>query len=411
MQNNGLLLKDKNVLRSLAARLAELSVLPAEDEKKALWYSLNALKPTRPVIFCDPEVGWGEIITDNSLECEGCLARGFEATLRKELFWAESMRDDRVTEARFVVPYVFDEEWGLRAQRIGGANGGAFRLDPPIKDYTDITKLHFPELKIDYEETTRRYDAANDIFGDLLDVRRAGWWWWSLGLTVNLAGLRGLEQIMYDMYDYPDELHGLMAFLRDGTMAKLDYLEKNNLLTANHDGAYIGSGGFGWTNELPMKDFDGEHIRLKDMWGFGESQETSQISAEMFEEFILPYQIPILERFGINAYGCCEPLNQRWHAIERIPRLRRVSISPWSDVPDMAEKMGSRYIFSLKPKPSYLAQSNLDEDYIRQSLRESLKATRNCRVEVIMKDCTTIGKNPQNVIRWTQIAKEEAQKL
>jgi hypothetical protein len=37
----------------------------------------------------------------------------------------------------------------------------------------------------------------------------------------------------------------------------LDFLEKNNLLSLNNESTYVGSGGFGWTHELPQKDFDG----------------------------------------------------------------------------------------------------------------------------------------------------------
>ena len=45
----------------------------------------------------------------------------------------------------------------------------------------------------------------------------------------------------------------------------------------------------------------------------------------MFAEFVLPYQLPILERFGLNCYGCCEPLDQRWSTLKQ---LRRASVSP-----------------------------------------------------------------------------------
>ncbi len=155
--------KDKGILRDLAAHLADLAARPVEDEKRKLWLKHNKLEPTRPVIFCDPENGWNEIITEKQLLCEGELARRWEMTL--------------------------------------------------------------------------------------------------------------------------------------------------------------------------------------DMWGFGESQETTQVSPSMFEEFIFPYQLPILERFGLNCYGCCEPLNKRWYLIKKIPRLRRVSISPWADLHDMAEKLGSNYIY------------------------------------------------------------------
>jgi hypothetical protein len=49
-----------------------------------------------------------------------------------------------------------------------------------------------------------------------------------------------------------------MGFLRDGHLAKLDFLERNRLLSLNNDGTYVGSGGFGWTRELPAADFSGQ---------------------------------------------------------------------------------------------------------------------------------------------------------
>ncbi len=230
-------------------------------------------------------------------------------------------------------------------------------------------------------------------------------------MTWTLVNLRGLEQVMYDMYDYPDELHQTMSFLRDGHIAKLDYLEENGLLSLNNDGAYVGSGGFGWTDELPQKGYKPEKVRLKDMWGFGESQETSQVSPEMFKEFIFPYQKPVLERFGLVCYGCCEPLNARWDLIKTIRGLRRISISPWADLSDMAEKLQGDYIYSMKPNPAYLAVPEIDRDFIRKGLRDAFRITKNCRVEVIMKDNNTICGNPENVIDWCRIAREEAERI
>ena len=53
---------DREVLHTLAAQVAELAARPIEQEKRDLWYRHNALEPTRPVIFCDPEGSWKEII-------------------------------------------------------------------------------------------------------------------------------------------------------------------------------------------------------------------------------------------------------------------------------------------------------------------------------------------------------------
>jgi hypothetical protein len=215
---------------------------------------------------------------------------------------------------------------------------------------------------------------------------------------------------MFDVYDNPDLIHRIMSILRDGTLAMLDRLEEEGLLGHNRDGTYVGSGGLGWSNELPSVDFDGK-VRCADMWGFAESQETVGISPEMFAEFVFPYQKPILERFGLNCYGCCEPLDKRWHVVKEIPHLRRVSVSPWADRRKMVEQLEDKYIYSLKPNPAYLAMSTFDEDYIRADLREVFQITQNCCVEIIMKDNHTIGNDPQRVIRWVQIAREEVEQV
>jgi len=405
--------RDRLILRELAQQVAELAERPVEKEKRELWYRHNALESTRPLVFCDPENGWNEILTPDTLRCEGGLARAWEWYLRREVFWGAHMRDDKVIEAVFNVGHVYTEtDWGLRETRIGGEGGGSWRWEAPLKTYDDMDKLRFPQITVDYEATQELLQLAQETFGDILQVRLKTVWWWSFGMTQTLVYLRGLEQIMYDMVDCPEGVHRLMAFLRDGHAARLDFLEKNGLLFLNNDGTYVGSGGFGWTHELPQPDFNG-HVRPIDMWGFAESQETVGISASMFEEFIFPYQLTLLERFGLNCYGCCEPLDSRWHVVEKFPRLRRVSMSPWANVEVMAERLGNRYIFSWKPHPGVLAADTFDEEFVRQTLRQGLNVLKknDCRVEIIMKDCHTIRHDPQRVTRWVQIAKEEAEAI
>jgi len=227
---------------------------------------------------------------------------------------------------------------------------------------------------------------------------------------MDLAFLRGLENIMLDMLDNPELIHKLMSILSDGTIKKLDYLEKNSLLALNND-SYVGSGGFGYTDELPAKGFDKKHIRTIDMWGFGDSQETGSVSPQMFEEFVFPYQLPILEKFGLNCYGCCEPLDKRWEIVKRTPNLRRVSVSPWSDLEIMAGYLKDDYVFSLKANPAVLAVPVMDKESVRQKVRGFLEKTKGCVVEILMKDNHTLGKNPDNIINWVKIAREEIEKI
>jgi hypothetical protein len=249
---------------------------------------------------------------------------------------------------------------------------------------------------------------AKDVLGDLLQVRRSGVWWWSLGLTIELSQWRGLEQLMLDMIDRPPLVHRLMGLLRDGTLAKLDWLEQQGLLSLNAE-QYVGSGGFGYTSRLPS-EVPRDPVRTRDMWGFCEAQETVGVSPAMFAEFIFPYQLPLMERFGLNCYGCCEPLDARWSVVRQAPRLRRVSVSSWADVKKMAANLEDRYVFSWKPSPAPLASPHLDERTVRAALRATLGAARGCRLEIIMKDNHTLGGNPRNATRWVEIAREEIER-
>lgn len=406
--------RDREVLRGLAARVADIAARPEQAEKREAWRSLNGLKPKRAVVFCDPENGWNEIITPADMRCENTLARQWEMTLRREVFWGAEMGDDRVVDAVFNVTHVFkDTGWGMEERKIGGTDGGSYRWEAPLRDYALMDKLRFPEVIVDYEATDRVLDLAKDVFKGLLSVRLKTKWWWTQGMTMTLVKLRGLEQILMDMYDEPENLKRLMAFLRDGHMRKLDFLEQNGLLSLNGDNTYVGSGGFGFTDELPAAGYKPDHVRTQDMWGFGESQETGTVSPDMFAEFVLPYQLPILERFGLNCYGCCEPLDVRWHYVKTIPRLRRVSVSTWADPERMAAFLGPNYVFSAKPNPAHLALPKMNEEAARAEVKRIVQAAKKhgCCLELVMKDNHTLGRNPRNAIRWCQIAREESAKL
>ncbi len=402
---------ERTVLRDLALRVAEQAARPVEDEKRREWYRHNALQPGRPLVFCDPENGWHEIFPPESLQCNSELARQWEFELRIKDFYGARMRDDRVIDARFTLrPVAQETGWGLQTPIIGRGEGKAFTWDPPLKDLNDLSGLRVPAATVDGEATDRLKAFAEELFDDVLSVDVKGVWWWSLGMTQRLVYLRGLEQMMFDMLENPEGFHRLMAFMRDAQLARLDQLEADGLLCLNNGNDYVGSGGFGFTDELPATGHHGL-VRTRDMWGFCESQETLGVAPEMFEEFVFQYQLPILERFGLNCYGCCEPLDGRWAVVKKTPRLRRVSVSAWAAPERMAEYLGNRFIFSAKPNPAHLAVPVFDEAPVRRDLRRIVEAARGCPLELIMKDNQTIAKDPARVCRWVEIAREEMERV
>lgn len=409
--------QDRRVLRDLGMKVAEIASRPIMAERKQLWKDHNMLKGTRPLIFCDPENGWNEILPEKDFSCENSIARHWEGLLRKLIFWGDRMNDDMVVEPFFNLPYVFDKIPWTVGDRMAGANQGqkvddgkAYHIDTILTDYDQIKEIQNEKLVIHYDTTERLFNTAKEIFDGVLETRLNTTWFWSFGMSDEMAFLRGLENMMCDFYDEPERFHEVMEIILESMMERMDFLEENGLFNLNNDGTYVGSGGIGFTDELPAPDFAGK-VRTKDMWGLAESQNTVSVSPDMFEEFIFPYQEKMMNRFGLTCYGCCEPLDKRFDIIKRVKNLRRVSVSYWADKEIMAEKLGRNYIYSLKPSPTDIAVPNPDFDRIRKTTREYLQIAKNNHLELMMKDNHTLGNNPENVVNWVKIVREEIENM
>lgn len=402
--------RERNILRDLAKRVAEVASLPIQAERRRLWISHNKLQSVRPMILVFPEGSWRELLPERALQCEGKKARGIEFLLRARLYYHDHIRDDTVIEKTWVVSKrITNSGWGLEARRIASPEPtGAWGFDPVIRQPRDLEKLRHPVVSYDEAGTQQDLAQAQDLFGDILDVQLKGISHVSFHLMQVYVYLRGLEQVMMDMYDNPQMLHDAMAFLEEGYRGLIRQYVDLDLLSLNNDGTYHSSGGVGYTDELPKPDYDPAHIRPCDMWASAEAQEMAQVSPAMHAEFILPYEKRLLAPFGLNGYGCCEDLTQKLDDVLTIPNLRRISISPFANVERCAEKLGNRYIFSWKPHPAHLV-GDFDPDKIRQYIRHTLEVTRGCVVEMILKDTHTCENHPERFTRWTEIAQELVQ--
>jgi len=386
------------------------------QEKIRLWKKLNALEAERPMVLTELSGIMDEVIPLGSLTCDGAWAREIERELRSRIFQQEKVGDDAVLVPR--IPYAYTVEksdMGLAPTRYFGTESdrmGSYRWDPPIQNIEEgIHKLHFRELAINYTATEMNREGLLAVFSDILPVEQRGFYFWSQGLTVAVIELIGLEGLMYAMVDQPEALHRLMAFMRDEQLHFIEWHESQGILFANNEDDYIGSGGCGYTDLLPQKDYVPDQPgRLKDMWGLSESQETVGVSPDMFEEFVFQYQLPIISKFGFSCYGCCEPLDSRWHLIRRIPNLRRVSISPWTNESKMAAYLARNYIYSRKPSPTLVSTDIWNEDAIRTNIRNTLDITKGMNVEIILKDVHTLKGKPERLKRWVDIVREEIEK-
>lgn len=409
---------DLRLLRDLAKRVLEIARLPEQAEKARLWKSCNDLKPVRPMVFMDPQGGWPELLDAwMHLECTSDWARGVEQNLRTKILRHEHMPDDFPITDRY--PVNIDilnsgyDDYGIKLEvQRSAEKRGAYHIIEMIKSEEDLGKLHPRPIVVDHESADRELDGLQDLIGDILEVEKTGKTDWRYGLSRVLIHMRGLDQMMLDMYDRPDLIHKLMAFLRDDKLREIDIIEREGAVSLNNMvDSVTGSGGLSPTDDLPEEGFDGT-ARVKDCICWAESQETVGVGPEQFDEFVLQYQIPLTRRFGLTDYGCCEPLDNKLDLIiDKITNLRWVAVSPWADRALCAEILDGDYVYVYKPNPSRICSRTPDWDAAEDDIRETLRIARNCPTHIVMKDTATFFKEPYRATRWCRMAVRLAKEI
>jgi hypothetical protein len=161
-------------------------------------------------------------------------------------------------------------------------------------------------------------------------------------------------------------------------------------------------------SDLPGPDFDGEHVKLKNVWGRAVAQIFASVSSRMHDEYDIEYVKEPLSGCGLVYYGCCEPLDRKIDIIAKIPNLRKVSITPWANVNVAAEAIGGRYLVAAKPNPASVAVERLDADQLRREIRTILDACarHGCACELVLKDISSCHQRPENIFEWERIVME-----
>jgi hypothetical protein len=157
----------------------------------------------------------------------------------------------------------------------------------------------------------------------------------------------------------------------------------------------------------PPREPDPSHYTCADIWFRTMAQMFSTVSPDAHDEFDLQYSIPLAERCAYTYYGCCEPLHDRIDVIKKIPNLRKIGCSPWADVWSTAEQIKGDFVLSRKPNPAFVA-SAVDPEQIRKEAEETVRACLeyNCPCDITLKDISTVGDRPENLIIWSQVVSE-----
>ena len=406
--------QDKEILRTLAERYAEIASLPWQNETRRQWIASNALHPERPMFTID-QVCWSEMDVNDELknECTEDFCRELETMLRRHIYKWNHMRDDFVFETTVRIPKVINglgfgidvkEEVLITDQQKADEDDVAVyahKYLDVLQSEEDVDNLKFPVVKLDKEETDRREAIAKEAFDGILTVEMDGiqpcFEPWD-----TIARYRGVQPIFEDLIERPEFMHKLMDKVTRMFQSEVDQLEEQGLLC--HPQNIIHCTG-GWTDQLPKEGYDPEKPRTIDIWSEGKAQPLGFVSPETFKEYEIDYAKNVYSRFGLINYGCCERLDDRLDYVKELPNVRKVSISPWSkDRRRAAEELGKDYIFLNKPNPAFLA-FNWNPEVVEKDLRTTLDVCKQygTPVEFALKDLGTVQHKPEILWEWCGI--------
>jgi hypothetical protein len=411
--------EERQRLRTLARRQAEIAALPVMALRRKMWTDLNDGVPgTRPPFVIESWTFDRDFLPESLSQCVSPAARRIERQLLRHIRHHEILGDDHVC------PDTYDMEWHVSFNEFGieipvqyekdseGVVTG-YHFDCPIKDLNDgFDRIRPTTFELDREGTLAEQRFLEELFGDLLPVVLRSGTYAQTCLTQRMMRLMSMETFFLAMYDCPDRLHGVMALLRDNAIRAARWAESEGILELNNGNQCTCGTCFNFTTLLPRQPVERGRVRLTDMWAGMDSQETVGVSPELFHEFCFPYYRDVASLFGLVYYGCCEPVHPLWEmSLSKLPNLKALSISRWNDQRFMVEALaGRKIVYSRKPNPNLLGVgAKLDEDAWAAELRETLDLTagRDLPVEFVVRDVYSLHGDLSKAASAVEIARRE----
>ena len=404
--------KDKQILRELAAKYMEFATLPVQKDKINLWKALNRSKMQRPMV-CIDQLPWNELNVSNELTClvEDPFWREIEQDMRSKIYKWTHFPVDMVLEPYITIPKsVHNSGYGLgpvidRIELSEGTTAASQHFTRVLNDYEGIEKIKDIKFTVDDVQSKTWMDEAIEIFDGTAPIKQGHGIQFNLSLWDYLTELLSIEDAYYEIIDRPEFIHACMERMTQSVIAGI---RQANELKINDDIINQCHCSYIYTDELLPNAGVGNGPVSQNCWAFGMAQLFTSVSPKTTEEFELPYITRMAENFGMIYYGCCDRLDDRLDIIKRIPNVKKVSCSPWSNRDKFAEKIGNKLIMSNKPSPSFLATNNVDWDIIKADLQHTVNAAKanNVNLELILKDISTVNLQPERLTRWAEIAME-----
>ncbi len=401
------------VLRALAERYAELSALPVQSVKRDMWRRHNACEIVRPMVLID-QLPWNELDVDGSLvnRIDDPYWRQVETQLRRTLYQWAHLPVDMVINPYITLPRpIHSTGWGLEAHvtRLSmdaTSDVQSQHMECLINDFDDLEKIKMPRISLDVEMEREIVETAEHLFAGIIPFRMTGKIM-HLGIWDTISMWMGVESCYIELLDRPELIHALMEKLTDGLIYQVGQMNAMGLFDVYTNLCHC---SHTFSDDLPGGDAV-KHPCSQDSWAFGLAQLFTSVSPAITDEFEVRYMKRVFPLFGAVYYGCCDRLDDRLDIVTKLPNVRKISCSPWSDRENFARKLPKGYVMSNKPTPAVLAYDSFDESAARGDLRRTILAARenNVPLEMILKDVSTVRYDPKRLWRWAEIAIEESE--
>ena len=385
--------------------LAHLAVERAAGEEYARrrkrWADANERrKPDRAPVWCRPARAWRELIPSESLQCTDPTCRQVEYALRQHLY-KDSVGDDHIFEPWWGVSAVWNcstqHTWGLPTRhQVESTEHGGFRYEHPVKSIEDYERITIPRFTYNQEETEQTVERMAELLGDAMPVRLVCGAALGPHQGTYLEQLRGMEPMLHDLAFHPDVVHRVMGKLTEGILGALRVAEDSGLLTPNHREPMFCS-------DPPNGDAGDGRVRLHNLWCSTNSQEFQVVSPQMQEEFLINYQIAVLQQFGAVQYGCCEDLSQKINIVLNIPNLRIFVSSYWTDLDKVIEACGGTHTIMWR-QPAALVAHSADMGPIEEHLEAGLRRLQGFHYQVVLRELETLSGRPERLREWARTA-------
>lgn len=406
---------ERDLLRDLGRRLAELAARESNHARIEQWTRLNALDPhVAPLVLTHlwPRV-WNEVLPDSELRCSDETARAYERSLRRRIWSAETLDDDGVVEpvAHYPQTAWLDAYDGLQVQKrwAGEEEEGAAEFVPVIVRKTDIDKLGDPVLHVDPDAAERVRDEALEVFSSVLTVVKSPYTF-AAKVADEFSWLRGLANTYTDLVEDPTWVHEALQRIADNFRKRFTLAEDAGVWGVAEKSDPLGSAGLrfapGLSDWRSVPDPAAFAPKLSESWGFTCHEVFTCASPAMHDEFGFAYDRQLMGLFRYINVGCCETLDAKAPLIRSLPNARKVSVSEWCDVRRAAEAIGPGYVYSYRAAGVPFVQEPWDREAVRREIGAVLDATRGLPVEIVLNIGGTLGPGDaaRKLVEWNRLA-------